>query len=174
MPSPLNSTVIVRPETTADYTAISEVTERAFRDRWYSSKTEHHIINALRQAGALSLSLVAEQDFKVIGHIAFSPAEPSDGSDGWFCLGPVAVEPELQGKGIGSLLVRAGLRILEEQGAKGCIVVGNIKYYGRFGFVHAPDLAPSGELASHFHVLVFQESAQLGKIEFHPAFYHPT
>ncbi|MBF2066102.1 MAG: N-acetyltransferase [Calothrix sp. C42_A2020_038] len=171
MCSQLNITVIVRPETSADYAAIGELTERAFRDRWYSSKTEHHIINALRRVGALSVSLVAEQNSKVVGHIAFSPAKSSDGSDGWFSLGPISVEPELQGKGIGELLVRTGLQIIQEQGAKGCILVGDIGYYKRFGFINVPELAPEAEFASYFHILRFNESTRPEKIEFHPVFH---
>lgn len=100
----------------------------------YSDGSEPRIIDALREAGELTLSLVAEQDNKLLGQITFSPVS-IDGVHGqWFGLGPVAVEPECQSKGIGGALIREGLDRLKTIEAKGCVLVGNPEYYSRFGF----------------------------------------
>ena len=81
--------MIIRKETTSDIEAISQVTKAAFRTLPISNQTEQFIIEALRAAGALTLSLVAEIDGRVVGHIAFSPVTISDGSKNWYGLGPV-------------------------------------------------------------------------------------
>ena len=126
--------IVVRSETEADHEAIFELTRTAFADHQFSSHTEHFIIDRLRRAGALSVSLVAQKQGAVAGHIAFSPVAISDGSSGWYGLGPVSVLPELQGAGIGTLLVNAGLNALKARGAQGCVVVGEPRFYTRFGF----------------------------------------
>ena len=77
-------TMNIRNETTQDIEAITEVTRRAFLDHPVSRQTEQFIIHSLRKAGALSLSLVAELDGKVVGHIAFSPATISEGTAAWY------------------------------------------------------------------------------------------
>ena len=93
--------MIIRNETSSDIEAISKVTIAAFKSLAISQHTEQFIINALREANALTVSLVAEIDGQVVGHIAFSPVTISDGSTGWYGLGPVSVLPEHQKKGIG-------------------------------------------------------------------------
>jgi putative acetyltransferase len=126
----------IRREKLADIGSISRITELAFRNHPHSQGTEASIIVTLRQAGALTISLVAERDGVIVGHIAFSPVHISDGSREWYALGPLSVVPEVQRNGIGSELVRAGLAILRDDlGARGCILVGNPAFYARFGFV---------------------------------------
>jgi putative acetyltransferase len=83
--------LVVREETKADIPAITEVTIAAFKTLVVSNQTEHHIISALRNAGVLTLSLVALVEDQVVGHIAFSPVTMSDGALGWYGLGPVSV-----------------------------------------------------------------------------------
>ena len=102
----------IRPETAADVDAIDRITRAAFQHHPHSDQTEHLIIVRLRAAEALTLSLVAEQDGQVIGHAAFSPVTFSDGSAGWYGLGPIAVAPRHQGQGVGSALVQQGLDLL--------------------------------------------------------------
>lgn len=126
--------MLIRDETPADHAAIDHITARAFAPMPFSNQTEPVIIQALRASGDLTLSLVAEDGGKLLGQITFSPVKIGGAHDGWFGLGPVAVEPERQGQGIGSTLIRAGLERLIAQGAKGCVLVGNPDYYGRFGF----------------------------------------
>jgi putative acetyltransferase len=162
--------VIIRPERPDDIEAISTVTEMAFRTCPYGEHTEQFIIEALRRAGALSVSLVAELDTQVAGHIAFSPVEISDGSSDWYALGPVSVVPELQGQGIGQALVNAGLAELRSLGAAGCVLVGEPGFYGRFGFRSRPELTMDGVPQEVVLSLPFGEHSAAGKIVHHPAF----
>ena len=90
----------IRSETDADVDAISEVTTAAFETLEISNHTEHLIIKTLRAANALAVSLVAERNDGVIGHIAFSPVTISDGTPGWYGLGPVSVLPAYQRRGV--------------------------------------------------------------------------
>lgn len=162
--------ITIRPERPSDEHAIGEVTRRAFESHPYSHQTEHWIISALRKAGALSLSLVAEQDGNVVGHIAFSPVLVSDGSSGWYGVGPVSVLPELQGKGIGRALIEHGLAKLRELGASGCVLVGDPAFYTRFGFANAPELVLDGVPQEFFLSLSFGDPPARGKVAFHAAF----
>ena len=132
--------MIIRNETNFDIEAISEIIIAAFRIFAISNHTEQFIINALRDANALTISLVAEVDGKVVGHIAFSPIAISDGSLNWYGLGPVSVLPEYQKQGIGKSLVNEGLSLLKDMGGQGCALVGDPTYYKRFGFKNIPDL----------------------------------
>ena len=102
----MNRKVVIRSETNADVTAIREVTIAAFETLEISKHTEQFIIEALRAAGVLAVSLVAEMDGRVIGHIAFSPVTISDGTRDWYGLGPVSVLPACQRQGIGKALIR--------------------------------------------------------------------
>ena len=102
--------MIVRTEQAGDEAAIRALTEDAFRDQPHAGGNEQDIVDAMRQDGALALSLVAVMDGVLVGHIAFSRVTISDGTPGWFGLGPVSVSPELQGEGIGSALISRGLR----------------------------------------------------------------
>ena len=87
----------IRLESIADYVAIHALTEAAFRTAPHSSHTEHHIVDALRERGELSMSLVAEDAGHLVGHVALSPVSVQDDSQGWFGLGPISVLPQQQG-----------------------------------------------------------------------------
>lgn len=115
----------IRPERPGDEDPIGEVTREAFAFHPHSRQTEHFIVAALRRAGALSISLVAEQGDRVVGHVAFSPVRIGDGSPGWYGLGPVSVLPALQGQGIGRALIEHGLEELRRRGAGGCVLLGD-------------------------------------------------
>jgi len=130
----------IREEKTGDEAAIHALTAAAFAPMPYSGGTESAIIDALREAGDLVLSLVAESSGEIIGQITFSPVTIDGKHDSWFGLGPVSVVPEHQSKGIGSALIKAGLEYLRSNEAMGCVLVGNPDYYGRFGFYSDPDL----------------------------------
>jgi putative acetyltransferase len=92
----------------------------------------------------LTISLVAEIDGQVVGHIAFSPVTISDGAIGWYGLGPVSVLPEHQKKGIGKSLISEGLSLLKKLGGQGCVLVGHPAYYKRLGFQNFPELVHEG------------------------------
>ncbi|MDY0282446.1 MAG: N-acetyltransferase [Salinivirgaceae bacterium] len=162
--------MIIRKETVADIEAITEVTIAAFKTLPISQHTEQYIIDALRDADALAISLVAEIDERVVGHIAFSPVTVSDGETGWYGLGPVSVLPEYQKQGIGKSLIDEGLSLLKELGARGCALVGDPNYYKRFGFRNYPELAHEGIPQEVFLALPLTERAPQGIVVFHEGF----
>jgi len=162
--------MIIRDETAADIDAISEVTVDAFQHLAVSNHTEQFIIHALRRADVLTISLVAEVGEKVIGHVAFSPVTISDGSVGWYGLGPVAVSPDYQRQGIGQALINEGLSRLKVMGAEGCVLVGDPGYYQRFGFRNYPELIYEGIPQQFFVVLPFGDRVVHGSVQFHEAF----
>ena len=162
--------MIIRKETASDVEAITQVTIAAFKNLEVSNQTEHYIINALRDADALTLSLVAELDGRVAGHIAFSPVSISDGARDWYGLGPVSVLPEYQKQGIGKSLINEGLSLLKKSGARGCALVGDPNYYKQFGFRNFPELIFEGIPQEVFVVLPFNKKVPKGTIEFHKSF----
>lgn len=166
----MSPAILIRDETPADASAITEVTAAAFQALELSSHTEQFIVEALRAAGALAVSLVAEVDGRVVGHIAFSPVTVSDGSPHWYGLGPVSVLPALQRQGIGAALIREGLARLQALGARGCCLVGHPDYYGRFGFVHPPGLGLEGVQPEAFFALAFEGGVPQGRVVFHDGF----
>ncbi len=106
--------MIIRKEKNTEYESITNVTIEAFKNHPISRQTEHFIVNALRLAGALSISLVAEINSQIVGHIAFSPITASDGSKDWYGLGPVSVLPDHQKQGVGKALINNGLSLLKD------------------------------------------------------------
>jgi len=164
--------MMIRPETPNDFSAIEQVTLVAFTGRFTDNPNEHLIINGLREAGALSLSLVAETEGKVVGHVAFSAVTINGENKGWYGLGPISVLPEFQLQGVGSKLIEAGLSRLREMGAQGCVLEGSPVYYHRFGFQPYPGLIyESAPAPEYFMALPFYDEVPEGKVEFHKAFY---
>lgn len=166
----MNPKVVVRAETDADVRAITEVTTAAFKTLAISNHTEQFIVAALRAARALAVSLVAELDGRVIGHIAFSPVTLSDGTRNWYGLGPVSVLPEYQRQGIGKALIREGLARLKDMGAHGCCLVGHPDYYRKFGFENVPGLVLEGVPQEVFFALSFDGHIPQGTVTFHEGF----
>ena len=162
--------IVIREESTGDHDAIRDVTIAAFNTLPISNHTEQFIIAALRAAGALTLSLVAELDGQVIGHIAFSPVTMSDGTGDWYGLGPLSVLPEYQRQGIGKALVKKGLARLKALNARGCCLVGHPDYYRKFGFKTAPGLVLEGVPPDVFLALTFDRHLPQGTVTFHQAF----
>jgi len=145
------------------------VTERAFDGHPHSDGSEPAIIERLRAAGALTVSLVAVRDDQIIGHIAVSPVQ-WDGGDRWFGLGPVSVDRPHQGDGVGSALVRAALDEIRRLGAAGCVLAGDPAYYGRFGFRTDPRWTYAGLPPEYFMALSFTPVTGSGAVRYHPAF----
>ncbi len=162
--------MIVRPETPQDVEAIRRVNIVAFKNHPFSQQTEHLIVEALRAADALDISLVAELDGTVVGHIAFSRAKIGDKASGWYLLGPVAVLPDFQGQGIGRALVEAGLGALLSKEANGCVLVGDPAFYTRFGFEHARGVICTGVPDENVLCLRIAGPMPLGEVSHHPAF----
>ncbi|HEY0969374.1 MAG TPA: N-acetyltransferase [Gemmatimonadales bacterium] len=90
---------------------------------------------------------------------------------GWVGLGPVSVRPDRQGEGVGAALIREGLTVLRARGSDGCVVVGNPRYYLRFGFGHDPDLSFEGVPPEYFMRLVFKGRAPSGPVTYQPEFH---
>jgi putative acetyltransferase len=88
----------------------------------------------------------------------------------WYGLGPVSVLPDYQKQGIGKALVHEGLRLLRVSGAKGVVLVGDPKYYERFGFRNLPDLILEGVPQEYFLALPFGENKSHGVVVFHEGF----
>ena len=161
--------MLVRAETPEDYAAIRDVNIAAFLDHEFSEQTEHLIVDALREAGALDVSLVAEVDGKVVGHVAFSAAGIGE-TTGWFLLGPVAVLPENQGQGIGRALIEAGLGELRSRHARGCVLVGDPAFYAHFGFSQHEGVTWPGVPDEYVLCLPMSDEPASGEVTFHPAF----
>jgi putative acetyltransferase len=159
----------IRPERPGDDPTIRAVTRAAFEDAPHSSGTEAAIVEALREAGALAVSLVAVAD-EIVGHVAFSPVTVNGTPCCWFSLGPLAVRPDRQRLGIGRRLVCEGLEQLRERGAAGCVVLGDPAYYGRFGFASDPGLRFGDVPPRYFQRLVFSGVTPRGEVAYHPAF----
>lgn len=151
--------------------AIEAVTAAAFKNAEHTDHNEQFIVRDLRAANHLSISLVAEDEVThaIIGHAAVSPVTISDGSDDWYGLGPISVLPECQGQGVGSLLLNRALADLQARHAAGCVVLGNPKYYMRFGFRADRSLQYSGVPSEYFMALTWRESAA-GNVSYHEAF----
>jgi putative acetyltransferase len=126
--------MIIRLERPEDVPAIRIVNERAF-----GSSSEADIVDALRRSGKATISLVAEDEGRVIGHILFSPVTVETGERELAGLGlaPVAVLPEFQNRGVGSSLVEQGIECCREAGHSFVVVLGHPHYYPRFGFTPA-------------------------------------
>ncbi|MFH0995187.1 MAG: N-acetyltransferase [Pseudomonadota bacterium] len=166
----MNPKIIIRNESHDDVCAISVVTIAAFKALEISNHTEQFIIKALRAARALTVSLVAEMDGRVIGHIAFSPVTISDGTPNWYGLGPVSVLPEHQRKGIGKELIKEGLSRLKDMNAKGCCLVGHPDYYRKFGFKNMSGLVHVGVPQEVFFAMSFTGHTPQGTVVFHEGF----
>jgi len=166
----MNPKIVIRSETDADVSVITDVTVAAFKTLEISNHTEQFIIAALRAAKALTLSLVAELDGCVIGHIAFSPVTISDGTRNWYGLGPVSVFPAYQRQGVGKALIREGLARLRAMNAQGCCLVGHPDYYRKFGFINMPGLVLEGVPQEVFFALSFDGQLPQGAVAFHEGF----
>jgi putative acetyltransferase len=161
----------IRDERSEDARQIDEIVTAAFAKNPHSNQTEHTLVKKLRADHALTLSLVAEDDGKLTAHIAFSPVQIDGAARGWHGLGPVAVRPELQRRGIGSALIHAGLQRLKKMGSNGCVVLGEPEFYQRFGFRTDTRLRLDGVPPEYFLILPFQDAVPVGRIDYHPAFF---
>lgn len=160
----------MRTERTHDDDVIRHITSLAFATVSHLSGMEAQIIRQLRKDGDLKLSLVAEGNGEIVGHIAFSPVAIGGRHDGWFGLGPVAVRPDMQRRGVGTELVTRGLAKLRGVGANGCALLGNPAFYRRFGFQSDGKLVFRSLPAHLVQRLVFAGDAPAGELTYAPAF----
>ena len=160
----------IRDEQPADIDAIHRLTEAAFAEAVHSSHTEQFIVAALRAAGQLTVSLVAEEHGALIGHVAVSPVVLSSGDVGWHGLGPISVRPDRQGQGIGAALMRAAIDRLTQLGSAGCVLLGEPGYYARFGFKVVPGLELPGVPPAYFQALPLAGTVPAAQVHYHAAF----
>ncbi|WP_322092423.1 GNAT family N-acetyltransferase [Paraburkholderia bannensis] len=163
-------TVLIRGEMAADIPAIHALTEAAFLHAPHTSHTEQFIVDALRAAGELAVSLVAEDRGELVGHVALSPVTLSDGSTGWFGLGPISVAPARQREGIGGRLIERALDALRARQAAGCVLLGDPDYYRRFGFTPEPTLVLPGVPAEYFQAIALNGSVPTATVQYSDAF----
>ena len=160
----------IEPERPEDASAIRLLTRAAFKGAPYSQQTEAQIVDALRAAGALTISLVAIVEGEVVGHAGFSPVSIDGVKGDWHGLGPVSVSPARQGRGIGQAMIRDGLERLRSINADGCVVLGSPAYYGRFGFESDPALFYGDMAPGYLQRLIFKGPEPKGEVAFHPGF----
>ncbi|WP_299018486.1 GNAT family N-acetyltransferase [uncultured Photobacterium sp.] len=165
----------IRAENNSDITEIETLIYRAFENHPHhepgAKPTEHSIVNKLRDAKVLSLSLVCEDQTGIIGHIAFSPILINGEESVWYGLGPVSIMPERQSEGIGGALIREGLAQLKTQGIEGVVLLGEPKYYGRFGFESQPNLTLPGVPSEYFLAISLANNIPTGEVAYHSAFF---
>jgi putative acetyltransferase len=166
--------LIIREECADDYPAVFEINTRAF-----DTDLEARLVNLLRRKARPVVSLVAERDDKLIGHIMFSPVQIDEEAAGGrtMGLGPVAVHPDARGQGVGAKLVQAGLDACRALRTELVFVVGEPEYYSRFGFKPAADSGfhykDENKFVDVFFVLELTKGAASGlsgEVRYHPAF----
>jgi putative acetyltransferase len=132
--------VIIRAEIQTDVDSVRVVNDAAF-----PTEVEGKLVDALRKSGKSVISLVAESEGRVVGHILFSPVTVEIGSKKGLGLAPVAVLPSFQSQGIGSNLIKAGLEVAKDRGYDFVVLLGEPEYYQRFGFEKASSFGLDNE-----------------------------
>jgi predicted N-acetyltransferase YhbS len=161
---------IIRPEQLGDEAQIAAMMERAFLGHPYSDGDEADVIARLRDDGDLLLSLVAATQDQVIGQASYSAAQLSNKEEGWMVLGPIAVDPDFQGEGIGRTLIEHGEQAMRNMGAKGITVLGDPAIYARFGFAQHTPMKLDGALGEYLQVKSFGAEIPSATITYARAF----
>jgi putative acetyltransferase len=160
--------MLIRDEKPEDVAAISRLITAAMLLLPQATGSEARIVERLRADGALMLSLVADENGEVLGHLAASAAQIG-AQAGWGLIGPVAVLPARHRQGIGSALMNEALRRLRAT-CRGAALVGNPAYYGRFGFRAFPGFSVAGIPPEVVLALPFDGSVPRGELMHHAAF----
>lgn len=167
---PIGRDLLIRTERPGDEDAIHSLTLAAFEAMAFSDGSEASIIRSLRKSGDLALSLVAEENGTIIGHVAFSPVTIDAIHNDWFGLGPISVLPDRQRQGIGKALILKGLDVLKVRGARGCALIGYPEVYAPVGF-ESDGLLSYGKVdSSYIQRIVLSGPAPSGELRFSPAF----
>lgn len=167
------TSVKIRAERPEDHGAVHKIHTAAF-----PTSAEADLVDRLRPVAHPCISLVAEADHKIVGHILFTPVTVSDSQTDALVMGlaPMAVVPARQSQGVGSELVRSGLDRCRELGVSAVVVLGHAEYYPRFEFVPAAQAGmhyQSDEYNPYFFVLELADGALArlqGSVEYHPEF----
>lgn len=156
--------MLIRQEQSKDYEEIYALIKEAFASAEHADGNEQDLVEALRNGAAYipELSLVAEADGKLAGHILFTKAKV--GSQEILALAPLSVKPEYQKQGVGAALITEGHRIAKELGYPYSLVLGSELYYPKFGYIPAVKLGvelPEGFPSDNFMVIKLQEDAEM-------------
>lgn len=162
--------MLVREEQKGDEDAIRHVIVDAFKNHPHSNHREQFLVDALRQARALAVSLVAEERGRIVGYVGFSQVNIDGRFCNWYGLAPVAVHTDSQRKAIGTALIKAGLGRIKNMNAAGCVLLGEPEYYNRFGFKPLENLKLEGVPPEFFLALGFGPSVPSGVVQYHSAF----
>jgi putative acetyltransferase len=165
----------IRTETTEDLPAIRKVLQDAFRP----SQKEACLVELLRRAQKATLSLVALSEGQIVGQVMFSPVAivpASPAANGGLGLAPAAVSPAFQGRGIGTQLIRHGLRECQNLGSGWVVVLGNPHFYSRFGFRCASEYHITNEYGAQADFMVLEIRADVlqgirGMVKYRPEFH---
>jgi putative acetyltransferase len=163
-------TMQIRSEEKRDIVLIEKIIIGAFMNAPHTDHTEQYIVRELRNSGALSISLVAEDQGEIVGHVAISPVTISDGTRSWFGLGPISVATNRQRSGIGSKLMQSAIEALKSSGAAGCVLLGEPAYYKRFGFRPESSLVLPDVPPKYFQVARFSGLLPSGSVTYNKAF----
>lgn len=155
--------MIIRQETSKDHDTVYDLVKTAFASAEHSDGNEQNLVSALRKGDAFvpALSLVAEINGKLVGHILFTEAKV--GADTVLVLAPLAVLPDCQKQGVGTALIREGHRIASELGYQYSLVLGSETYYPRSGYLPARRFGievPEGMPPANFMAIQLQEQAR--------------
>lgn len=163
--------VQVRDEERRDWAAVHALTAAAF-----GRPDEARLVEALRREASPLVSLVAEHDETIVGHVLLTPVSVSGRNERMMGLAPLAVAPAEQRRGVGSALVRAGLARCRDEGVDAVVVLGHGAYYPRFGFAPAARVGLSCEYdgaGDSFMAVELRPGALRGTggvVRYHPAF----
>ncbi len=163
----------IRVEKPSDIETIWRINAEAFE-----TEEEADLVNVLRESGVSCISLVYEENDELVGHIFFTPVELLCDTSGLRIIGlaPMAVIPQMQKKGIGSLLVKAGIQQCINEGYDAIVVLGHPNYYPRFGFLPSITYGIKSEYDvpdDVFMVLELREDSlkgNRGTVKYHEAF----
>ncbi|MEM6415021.1 MAG: N-acetyltransferase [Pseudomonadota bacterium] len=167
--------MVIRKESADDIDKIHALTVEAFRSAPHSDGREPQIIDALRNSGELTLSLVAETDDILLGHVAFSPVtirgdEQSISDGSWYGLGPIAVRADRRRQRIAQKLIAEGLEQLQDKGANGVVLLGDPAIYKSSGF-ESDGLLRYGNIDTRFiQRIIFKGTAPSGEVIYADAF----
>lgn len=155
--------MLIRQETVDDYKEVYELITEAFATAEHADGNEQDLMTALRKGDAFipELSLVAEIDGRLAGHILYTKAKVNDVEV--LALAPLSVRPEYQRQGVGTALINEGHKIAKSLGYQYSVVLGSETYYPRVGYIPAQQLGievPEGFPAENFMAIQLQENAQ--------------
>lgn len=163
--------MLIRQETPQDYQEVYDLVSEAFATAEHADGNEQDLVAALRKGPAFipELSLVAEKDGKLAGHILFTKARV--GTQEVLVLAPLSVRPQYQRQGVGGALITEGHRIARQRGYSYSLVLGSETYYPRFGYIPAEQLGvtvPLGIPPANFMAIRLQENAGMlhGAVEY--------